>query len=535
MDFRRHLQRHFAKVLLGGLTISTGFGAGVRFYPDDPVAHAPQPRPAGDLPERKTDALFDFVYQSFSPPAVKTGPSLGVNTMGEVLDSEWFTNRHARHRMSIEELKRGPVTQEPPQPPFTVVGAKTDGITPGFRMKDGRGRLFFVKPDPVTNPEMATAADVIGSKFFYAIGYNTPENYLFFASPEELKLGKEATVTGASGRKRSMSQRDLNSVLRKAPRRKDGKIRFMGSLAVPGKPIGPFRYTGTRSDDPNDYIPHEQRRDLRGLAVICAWLNHTDAKSVNSLDSLVEDSGVKYVRHFLIDFGAILGSDSDMPKNARFGNAYIIPETGPALRDMADLGLGVTEWEKAKYPKMREVGRFESKIFDPEKWVPNYPNPAFLQRQPGDEYWGAKQVMAFTDQDIRAIVETGEYQDPQATEYVTATLKARRDKIGRAYFEKVFPLEDFQVEGGGLRFTDLAVKYGFAPKRSYDVQWSSYDNQTQQSTPMLGAAGAVIPASWSADGSYAAARISLPSAPAKGVTVYLRRRGGTVQVVGIDR
>ena len=43
-------------------------------------------------------------------------------------------------------------------------------------MMDANGVHYFVKGDTVNYPEMATAADVIGSKFLYALGYNTPRN-----------------------------------------------------------------------------------------------------------------------------------------------------------------------------------------------------------------------------------------------------------------------------------------------------------------------------------------------------------------------
>jgi hypothetical protein len=77
------------------------------------------------------------------------------------------------------------------------------------------------------------------------------------------------------------------------------------------------------------------------------------------------------------------------------------------------------------------VGRFESDIFDPELWKPNYPNPAFDNRLPDDTFWAAKQVMAFSDQEIRAIVETGQYSDSKSVDWIAKCLIARRDKIGR--------------------------------------------------------------------------------------------------------
>ena len=42
---------------------------------------------------------------------------------------------------------------------------------------------YFVKFDPPSNPEMASGAEVITTKFLYAFGYNVPENYMATHSP----------------------------------------------------------------------------------------------------------------------------------------------------------------------------------------------------------------------------------------------------------------------------------------------------------------------------------------------------------------
>ena len=41
--------------------------------------------------------------------------------------------------------------------------------------------------------------------------------------------------------------------------------------------VGKFSYTGTRKDDRNDLIPHELRRELRGMYVVASWVNHADS------------------------------------------------------------------------------------------------------------------------------------------------------------------------------------------------------------------------------------------------------------------
>ena len=69
----------------------------------------------------------------------------------------------------------------------------------------------------------------------------------------------------------------------------DGSYRAVAARAVPGRPLGGFRYYGTRPDDPNDIVPHEHRRELRALKVFGAWTNLVDMKAGNTLDTLVTD------------------------------------------------------------------------------------------------------------------------------------------------------------------------------------------------------------------------------------------------------
>ncbi|MGH9628116.1 MAG: hypothetical protein ACRD7E_07220, partial [Bryobacteraceae bacterium] len=336
---------------------------------------------------------------------------------------------------------------------------------------------------------------------------------------------------------RPMKKKDLDRVLAKVHSRPDGALRMIASYSLPGRFVGPFRYEGTRSDDPNDLVPHEKRRDLRALHVLCAWLNHTDAKAGNSGDTLVEENGIRFIKHYLMDFGAILGSDSDMRKNARFGNEYVIPSGHDALKDIFTFGFRSPAWQRASYPRQKAIGRFEANVFDPESWKANYPNPAHLSRQPDDDYWAAKQVMAFTDDDIRAIVETGRYSDPQVVDYIARTLSRRRDKIGRTYFSKVFALDNFRVVDGTLQFDDLEVKHNFIGSRKYDVRWSSFDNASNNRAPLKGEVSFRVPgkATGSAAGEYYCALITEAGRPSKRIVVYVRKNGSGTDVVGIDR
>ena len=174
-----------------------------------------------------------------------------------------------------------------------------------------------------------------------------------------------------------------------------------------------------------------------------------------------------------------------------------------------------------------EVGRFEYKTFDPRNWRNNYPNPAFELHNPGDAFWAAKKVMAFSNDAIRAIAGTAQYSDPRATEWVVKCLIERRDKIGRAFFEDVLPLDGFAMSGGKLSFDDLAAHYGFRKAPVYSVQWFEYDNRTGARTPIPSAATFDVPQT---QAPYLAAKIQAGD-PQKTVTVYVHDDC----IVGIDR
>jgi len=283
-------------------------------------------------------------------------------------------------------------------------------------------------------------------------------------------------------------------------------------------------------------VSHENRRDLRALYVFSAWLNNTDVKAGNTLDTIVEENGVRIIRHYLLDFGSALGSDGDRAKDPRFGHEFMLPTPLQALEQILTLGLMPAAWERARFPKLPGVGNFESQTFEPDCWKPDYPNPAFLSRLPDDDFWAAKQVMTFRDDDIRAIVETAGYTDARSAEYMIATLVERRNKIGRTFFSKILPLDHFRVENDDLLFDDLAVGYGFHSPRAYEVRWFRFDNiiQKQESLPFRGSS---LPpeARQAQPGSYFCATIQAAGDPLKLVSVYIRKERTGYKVVGVER
>jgi len=513
------------------------------FYPDDPLWREPAPRPVKQVEKREVDDLYDFLLNSLVLPRreekiVRHGSvkALDVNTLGEVPDSAWYTNRQRECRMTLEELKRGPGNRTPPSAtgPWHVISAKTDGVMPGFLIEDERKNRYMLKFDPPDYPELASAADVIGSKAFYALGYNTPENYIVHFRLENIEISDGVMYRDGSGKKHPLTARVLDELLKQQPKGPDGKYRAMASRFIEGKLKGPFNYEGTRADDPNDVVPHEQRRELRGLAVFAAWLNHHDTRSINSMDSLVVENGVPYLKHYMLDFGSILGSDGNGPKHPWSGHEYTLDNKAAVVR-VATLGFYTQRWERASYPKLPGVGLLDYSSFDPLSWKPNYPNPAFLMMDREDAFWAAKQVAAFTDAEIRALVETGEFSDPRAVDWITECLAWRRDKIAAAWFSKVLPLDNFRISDGKLVFEDLGAARGIGKGREYTVRWARWDKSG--GTAALPDSGAQVPA-FGGDTKYLAATVACAGGDAvcgNPLTVYVRRSEKGLEAVGVDR
>jgi hypothetical protein len=449
-----------------------------KFFPDDPIATDPETQDASRVSEQALNDLYDTFKGRGGGEGIR---ALNVNTLDEVPDSSWWTNRLLARRMTPAEIARGANTGNGPvDGAWTIVGAKTEGRSPGFRITDPTGQLYFVKFDPPANPELASGAEAVTTPLFHALGYHVPENYIATVRREQLRIGPAAKVYREFSRQETpLLPDDVDNLLARVAPNADGTFRVLASKAVEGTPLGPFRYYGTRPDDPNDVFAHEDRRELRAMRVFAAWLNHDESRSINSQDSLVKRGDRSVVKHFLLDFGSTLGSGTTQAQRPRAGNEYIW-EARPTLLTMVTLGLYVRPWIKVKYPEMPSVGRFEGSFFQPQLWKPEYPNPAFSSAREDDLFWAARRVAAFSDEAIRAAVAQGRYSDKAAELYIGDVIIVRRDKVARYYLNITNPVVDFKVDDGGrLTFGNAAVDARFAsPAEEYRIQWARYDNAT---------------------------------------------------------
>ena len=270
-------------------TLATALTLGVvppalaqRFHPSDPL-FADDDRLI-DVSEEPAEIELSDMYDRFThifhisgePPFPAFVEAQNVNTLDEVPDSSWFTNRYGARPLSISELATASNVDGPPDPDetWTIIAGKSQGITPGFTIVDGQGDRYVIKFDPVGIPELSTAAEAIGTKIFWALGYHVPQNYVVGFDPDNFAIQEGTMVEDTWGDSVPLTEFRVRRMIRRVPKDDAGRMRVIASKYIEGTPIGPFRYHGTRSDDPNDVIPHEHRRELRGLRLFAAALVH---------------------------------------------------------------------------------------------------------------------------------------------------------------------------------------------------------------------------------------------------------------------
>jgi hypothetical protein len=543
-------------------TLATGIAAcatppapAVRFLNVPPVSAV---NDRHDVPDRPAERGFfvnlyhyDAILQRPLDRTLELQPSrraLAVNALDEVPDSTWFTNRIGIRDLTLDELTTGPLTIDSPElhKPWQIKSTKVGGGEVGFIIEDARREKFLLKFDGRGYPETETATHVIVGKLLWACGYNITEDFVVSLTRDDLVIGHGAVTTDQFGDKHPLTRAELERGLALIEVGRDGRIRGMASRWLDGKPLGGHPGEGVRADDPNDRIPHELRRDLRGAYPMFAWLDHVDVQESNFIDMWVQDRRdpkLHYVKHYLIDFGKSFGVMATTGQDPRRGHAYVI-DLAEMSRQLVTGGLLERPWDGRTAPPIRGLGLFETRSYDPGAWKPDYPVYApFLSSDRIDKFWGAKLLIRFTREQLHAIVETGRFTDPRAVEYITDTLVARQRATAAHWFAQVNPLDRFAATGDQLCFDDLSIVYHFASAATTRYKITRYDRDAR----VLGAADAdtgnegraCTPLALASDGDgYTMLRIETTRPGFTGTTfVHLARdpRAGAPRVIGIWR
>jgi hypothetical protein len=541
-----------AALAVGALATATApRAASPKFYDDDPVWREVDTQDASGVQEHSLNLLYENLSNLFATPGdnVRGVRAQNVNTVDEVPDSAWFTNRAGHRPLTVDEVVRASNTSAGPAPgQWTIVSAKSDGVTPGFTIRDTAGDTWFLKFDPPGYRGMATGSEVIVTKIFWALGYHVPENHIAHLRSDDLVIDDEATIRPLGGaRRRALKPADIEALLRRADKDEDGTYRVVASKALPGKPVGGFMFHDVRPDDPNDVVRHEHRRELRGYRAFAAWTQHVDAKATNTLDTLVTENGRTVVKHHLIDFGSTLGSGAVHPREPFEGTEYVV-EPGEVGKNIIAFGFRIAPWRTVPLYESTEVGRIwaNHEGWDPHLWKSRTPNSAHLRARHDDLFWAATKMRAIDDEMIRAIVRTAEWRDERNYEAITRFLLERRSAILQAFLTDSNPVSSPALAADGtLTFENLAVSSGVAPApEGYRIAWLRFDNAANDATPIAetttGDTRAAAPQGLpTGAGQYVLAQIAAVGGPnpqwEKPVHAFFRRQADGWKLVGFER
>lgn len=451
---------------------------------EDPhhVSCAPEPTEAPIYWDGADNMVFRPLSESLG--IVTSGEAVDVNSMDEVPDSSWFTNRLGVRPVTAEQLRRNACSPDQlldpdhaPDRSWLIDKGKTSGSTPGFRVViPGKGKYMF-KVEATGLPERQVAATVVGEAVYWASGYNASCEQALLVRPSifALEPGLRARH-GNFGDEYDFDQKALDELFARSGKH-GSLLRVSASAWVPGYVLEQFSYEGTRPDDPNDVVPHEDRRELRGARVLASWIDHFDCRYGNSLDTWITDApkgaapdaSPGHVVHVQLGTSAALGSVWDWdPIARRLGYSYVL-DWGDIGSDFATFGAVTRVWEHTeKTPGHETFGYFDVEHFDPDRWKNEYPNPAFDRMSERDAAWMARILARFTPDMVRTLAQMGLFADPSNTDYLERILDGRLAKILERYLTRVSPVADVHLEGRErLCGVDLAEWRGLRDPRAF--------------------------------------------------------------------
>lgn len=534
-------------------TIASGFvipsaGQEPKFFPDDPIWVEPVTQNVTQSTDYEPWIPYTYFISYFNREG---DPILGrhaknVNTVDEVPDGPFFVNRAGRIPLTPELVARASNVDDGPAPgPWTVVSAKTSGVTPGFTIHDSKGKRWFLKFDPEYWPEMATGSEIVGAKLFWALGYHTAEYHIVRVVPSNLVISETSKVTHAGENERPMRREDLDRLFAHVHRQEDGSYRAIASGAIPGTIKGRIRYDGTRKDDPNDIVPHEHHRELRAHFVFAAWLDRVDVKRDQSIVTLVTEDGRSFLRRYILDWSSSLGSAGVRPREIWQGFEPEVERPLVVLKRAITFGALIPEWRYMPFYESPAVGRLgrDQSEWNPDDWQPFVNNLAFRHARADDKFWAAYKMTFITEDIVRAVVAEAQFGDSVAAEHLIDFIMARRSRILSAYLPAINPIVDPVLGSDGrLEFRNAAVEFAAAsPPDGYRAKWSTFDNETGTATPIgvTEAAGTVIHAPNLPEARFLKVELSGIGAPVDTwevpLSLYFRHHGGDWELVGLER
>jgi hypothetical protein len=374
------------------------------------------------------------LVNALDPARVPVGGD--VNALDEVPRSSWFVP-------GGEEPLADAL--DPPALPLHPLATPAESRDDALRVVDARGRFFEIFGDPPDRPEMATGAAAAASRILRALGYRTPGVFLRDLGEADFTLPEDEDRAAV----RALFARGPSPA---SARRRMALVRW-----PVGIDLGPTHAFDRREKDPNDRVPHLDRRTLRALGVFFEWLGIGRLDGGVLRDAYVGAPGAGHVTHWVVDAGGAFGADAVVRATPVDDGDF----TGQnPFVTMGTLGL-YTPRVMPTQRRFLAIGEYGPRIgARPLRTSPPFePMDRLL---PADAYWAAKRMAGLDARTLEGALDEARISDPAARRRLGEIVAARRLALTARGFAAVSPLEVEAVEAGVVTLRDEAVLRGFA-------------------------------------------------------------------------
>ena len=181
------------------------------------------------------------------------------------------------------------------------------GLRPGLLVADARN-MYLLRFDPPGFEELATGAEMVASRFFYALGYHVGENYIVRLNRRQLVASEAGQAVSDAGRTRALTELDIDRFLRTVAAGPGSRIGAVATRLPQAETrvLGPHQVSASAATIPTTWC-RTSIAATSGLFVFCMAQPQQHAGSEQRRPP-PDESGVPSIRHNLLDFTTALGS-----------------------------------------------------------------------------------------------------------------------------------------------------------------------------------------------------------------------------------
>jgi hypothetical protein len=425
-------------------------------------------------------------YDALSP--VDPPDALDVNSLDEVPASSWFLPPRQLSEILADREADFP---GPPVLPLTLLD-ESPAVSPGRALvvRDARGARYELLRDNARRPELLTGAAAVGSRFLRALGQRTPDVWVLELPSKdvvEAKLPESAEATDDQPaahteeppKEESPAQKEqqeraerariagrqarIDSFFAGEPRLAAGAFRISATRFPNGIDVGITPDFGTRADDDNDRIAHNDRRTLRALSVYGSLLAFDGFGVRRTRDVYVGPRGKGHLLHYVVRMEQSLGATSVVDPLPPY-HPFSGKRGDGTLANLLLLGFAPAPRPHATQRKFLALGSM-GPLANPEGMDTSVPYGPFVRLSRTDGYWAAKRIASVleTPSTLFKIVEAADFSDRKASEELLFLLRLRARQVVGYWMHQVTPIEFLATEDRRIVLRDAAIFGGYAP------------------------------------------------------------------------